>query len=218
VSGGGNPDVVRNLSVFAFRPMGLFVAPSSSSSCVGTGGESRFTDVAGRTRAYAFKIVAGNSPEVTLEVEGSVQFPSGTRLQQRGTVSVDLTDGLAGQALIREHHSTDAGARPSPPREQRRVVVIRRHIDLPRNDELHVLLTADGVLYCDQRRTDLGGLRSAARAAVAVNNEVRVVLGADKRVAHGKVVELIDALKQVGIRKFALEVEVSPPEKTHSGP
>jgi biopolymer transport protein ExbD len=193
VKGGGNPDVVRNLSLFAFRPMGL----TMRSTCVDATGESRFIDAAGRTRAYTFKLVAQNPAHVTLDLEGGVQIPSGNRWRQRGLISLDANDGLSGEARL----TVESAALASDKRE-RMVVIARAH----EPGELRVLMRADGVIFCDDVRTDLEGVRARARAAVASDAEVRAVVAADKDATYEKVMLLVDALRTAGVHKISMQV------------
>jgi biopolymer transport protein TolR len=70
-----------------------------------------------------------------------------------------------------------------------------------------VLLTKDGDIYLDGKKSDEGGLRDAARAAVAKDKETRVIISADKMAFHGSVVHVLDLIKGEGIAKFAINIE-----------
>jgi biopolymer transport protein ExbD len=199
VQGGGDPDVVRNLSLFAFRPMGLTVR----ATCVDAKGESSFTDAAGRTRAYAFQIVARDGATVTLMLDGGVRMASGTRWAQRGTLHLDLADGLTGDAQL-----TERG--PAPSAERQRTVIVT-HAENTSRAELRIDLGADGTLYCDGARSTLAAIRESARAGVAAGTLTRAILAADRSVPHGKVVELLDALKAAGVTKIAFLVGAPEP-------
>jgi biopolymer transport protein ExbD len=67
-----------------------------------------------------------------------------------------------------------------------------------------VSLTADGKLYVDRERTTLAGLRAALRQRVEENPRVVVVINADERVEHGKVVGVMDAAKKAGAARMAI--------------
>jgi biopolymer transport protein ExbD len=67
-----------------------------------------------------------------------------------------------------------------------------------------VSLTADGKLYVDRERTTLAGLRAALRQRVEENPRVVVVINADERVEHGKVVGVMDAAKKAGAAHMAI--------------
>jgi biopolymer transport protein ExbD len=88
-------------------------------------------------------------------------------------------------------------------------------IDLPRaanagestGTTLAVMLTKDGDIYLDGRKSDETGLRNAARNAAAKDKDTRVIIGADKNALHGAVVHVLDLIKGEGIAKFALNIE-----------
>jgi biopolymer transport protein ExbD len=50
-------------------------------------------------------------------------------------------------------------------------------------------------------------LASVVRSAVASNPEVEAVIAADTKVAYGRVMELIDTVRGLGVKRFAAEVE-----------
>jgi biopolymer transport protein ExbD len=89
------------------------------------------------------------------------------------------------------------------------------HVDLPRaanagestGTTLAVILTKDGDLYLDGKKTDEVGLRDSARAAVATDQDTRVVISADKNALHGSVVHILDLIKGEGISRFAINIE-----------
>lgn len=67
-----------------------------------------------------------------------------------------------------------------------------------------VSLTADGKLYVDRERTTLAGLRATLRQRIEENPRVVVVINADERVEHGKVVGVMDAAKKAGAAHMAI--------------
>jgi biopolymer transport protein ExbD len=77
---------------------------------------------------------------------------------------------------------------------------------------LVVTLTASGqCLWGQQALPACADLLPRAKERVAKNPDVRVTIHADALVAHGKVVEVLDLLKQAGITKIAFGV-APPPE------
>jgi biopolymer transport protein TolR len=88
-------------------------------------------------------------------------------------------------------------------------------VDLPRaanagestGTTLAVMLTKDGDIYLDGRKTDETGLRDAARAAADKDKDTRVIISADKNSLHGAVVHVLDLIKGEGIAKFAINIE-----------
>lgn len=73
---------------------------------------------------------------------------------------------------------------------------------------LGLTLTKDGGLMLDGETIDADRLRAAIRAARSESgDEVVCLIAADKEVAHGRVVWLIDLVKAEGVAKFALNID-----------
>ena len=70
-----------------------------------------------------------------------------------------------------------------------------------------VALTTDGALYLDGQKIDEATLRSKIRGTKGNNEDVRVVIAADKTVTHGRVVGIIDLVRKEGVAKFAINIE-----------
>lgn len=91
-------------------------------------------------------------------------------------------------------------------------------LDLPKSaagqDEqlvLEVSILANGEIRADGNAVaDTRALGELAKAAVAKNRDTRVVIRADKDAKHGRVIAVLDALKQAGITKIAFGVEPTP--------
>lgn len=69
-----------------------------------------------------------------------------------------------------------------------------------------VAMNAAGETSVESRAAAGGELLALARAAKAKNPELRAVIQADSGATHGKVVRLMDLLKQAGIAKIAFGV------------
>lgn len=67
-----------------------------------------------------------------------------------------------------------------------------------------ISLTADGKLYLDQEPITLDALRAALARRVRENPRVVVVINADERVEHGRVVAAMDAAKRAGAGRMAI--------------
>ena len=88
-------------------------------------------------------------------------------------------------------------------------------VDLPKtatSDEAtpslaNVMVTKDRMFVYNDERVDEPELARRLQAAYAQNNNVNLVLSADKDASHGDVVHVIDLSKQAGITKFALSIE-----------
>jgi len=67
-----------------------------------------------------------------------------------------------------------------------------------------VYLTVDGQIYLDDQRREGDDLRAALQQMQAGTGEDRIVLTADEGAAHGKVVALIDLIKECGFTRISL--------------
>lgn len=95
--------------------------------------------------------------------------------------------------------------------DQRGLAVSLPHGSSGRNDERRaacLTLTGDGRLYLDREE-----VASPADAALMLGNRERnasrplaVTINADKKVEHGRVVEVLDAVKREGITRVAIAV------------
>ncbi len=70
-----------------------------------------------------------------------------------------------------------------------------------------ITMAGDGRMFLNDKETDLAGILTAAQSEAQKNPEVQAVISADKEVAHGKVVSVMDAVKQGGIKKFAISID-----------
>jgi biopolymer transport protein ExbD len=68
-------------------------------------------------------------------------------------------------------------------------------------------LTAQGDIFYSNKRVTRPQLTQILEKAVSINPELRIVLSADTSVPHGKVVELLDLIRQAGVAKVALAVQ-----------
>jgi biopolymer transport protein ExbD len=88
-------------------------------------------------------------------------------------------------------------------------------VDLPRaaaggetvGPTLALALDRDRKLFLDWAPATLDAAREAVRAAVAKSPEARALISADRAVSHGRVIEVIDLVKDEGLTRFAIDVE-----------
>jgi biopolymer transport protein ExbD len=72
-------------------------------------------------------------------------------------------------------------------------------------------LTTDGKVRVDSAPVaNDEAIAELARQAKARNKDMRVVIRADKKVEHGRVIRVLDILKQAGLAKFAFGVAPAP--------
>lgn len=72
---------------------------------------------------------------------------------------------------------------------------------------LALTLTKEGQLYLNGDRSDEAAVVKQIAADLPKNPDLQAVIAADKVVAHGNVVRIIDLVKRAGIRKFAINVD-----------
>lgn len=73
--------------------------------------------------------------------------------------------------------------------------------------KLNIAMTADGRINLNGVFVEEAAVQSKAAEEVAKNPEVQAVISADKDVPHGKVVGLLDIVKGVGVKKFAISID-----------
>jgi biopolymer transport protein ExbD len=77
---------------------------------------------------------------------------------------------------------------------------------------LNLVITRDGALHIDGAPRTLAEARSVVAAAAARQADTQAVISADRGVEYGRVIEVVDLVKQHGITSFALDVERAPVE------
>jgi biopolymer transport protein ExbD len=75
-----------------------------------------------------------------------------------------------------------------------------------------ITLAADGSTYIDGKAVpNDDAITAPARDAVAKNPDLRAIIKADSAVPHGRVIHVLDLLKQAHIGKIAFGVQPGPP-------
>ncbi len=77
---------------------------------------------------------------------------------------------------------------------------------------LAIMMTENGDVYLDGVKTDDTGIRNVISKTKKNNAEVRVVIAADKKVEHGRVIGIIDLVRKLGISKFAINIDSTKEE------
>ncbi|MCK9464173.1 MAG: biopolymer transporter ExbD [Proteobacteria bacterium] len=88
-------------------------------------------------------------------------------------------------------------------------------VDLPKaanagtavEDTLNLVVTKERALVLDGEPTTFAAASDTIRARAATNPELQAVISADKRLAYGDVVDVIDMVKAGGVASFALNIE-----------
>jgi biopolymer transport protein ExbD len=77
----------------------------------------------------------------------------------------------------------------------------------PENETIGISLQADGAILVNGSSVSPKGLREGLRAARAANEDVIALVAADKGVAWGRVVWLLDTMKDEGQAKYAFNID-----------
>ncbi len=72
---------------------------------------------------------------------------------------------------------------------------------------VNLVLDERGTLYMDGEETSMEAARLALRALADRDADAKAIISADKRLSHGRVVEIIDLVKTEGLHKFAINIE-----------
>jgi biopolymer transport protein ExbD len=85
-------------------------------------------------------------------------------------------------------------------------------VDLPKGSSVQragetdqvVVVTKEGDIFYQDERVDLATLQAALRQAQQEQPAFRAVIKADKNALHGRVVEIMDMAKTMGIERLAI--------------
>jgi biopolymer transport protein ExbD len=72
---------------------------------------------------------------------------------------------------------------------------------------LAITITEDGTYYLDGQRVDEAKIKQTIARTRQDNPDVRVIIAADQRLEHGKVVRVIDLVRKLGVAKFAINID-----------
>lgn len=76
---------------------------------------------------------------------------------------------------------------------------------------LSITLTTDGRVLLNGEVSDNEKIKLQAQGELQKNPEVQAIISADREVPHGQVVAMIDLVKQLGVKKFAISIEKASP-------
>ena len=77
---------------------------------------------------------------------------------------------------------------------------------------LAITLTRQGDLYLNERPTSEQALATHVRTELDRNPNLQALISADTELPYGRVIWLIDLIKQLGVRRYALNVAYRSPE------
>ena len=70
-----------------------------------------------------------------------------------------------------------------------------------------VSITPEGKIFIDKQEVPRESVRTILQQRLSANPELLVLINADERVEHGRVVEIMDDARQVGVTKMAIVVK-----------
>ena len=76
---------------------------------------------------------------------------------------------------------------------------------------LSLTLSSNGTLFLNGAPTDEATLRGYLPELAKSDPKAQAIIAADKDVSHGEVIKLIDLIRQLGIFRFALNVDPTRP-------
>jgi len=76
----------------------------------------------------------------------------------------------------------------------------------PRQDRLEVTIRADGALYLDKESVEREELATRLRALLSDSPGLLVVVNADRKAEHGRVVEVMDTARRAGAQHLTIGV------------
>ena len=73
---------------------------------------------------------------------------------------------------------------------------------------INIMIDSSGAVFLNEKKTDLSELKSVVSTRLISNPDMPVIVKADKEVKYDCVIQVIDAAKQAGAKRFALGVEL----------
>ena len=73
---------------------------------------------------------------------------------------------------------------------------------------INIMIDAAGGIYLNEKRTELAEIKATVSTRLISNPDMPVIVKADKEVKYDAVIQVIDAAKQAGAKRFALGVEL----------
>jgi biopolymer transport protein ExbD len=77
----------------------------------------------------------------------------------------------------------------------------------PANESAAVTITQEGKVFIDKQEVARDDIRSVLQQRLATKPDLLVLINADERVEHGRVVEIMDDARQAGVVKMAIAVK-----------
>ena len=85
-------------------------------------------------------------------------------------------------------------------------------VRLEASERLELAVTAGGDIFFENQPTSLSGLSGLLNRTGAAGDEVVVVISADREVPYGRLVRVMDTLRQAGFSRVVLPGRIEPQE------
>lgn len=73
--------------------------------------------------------------------------------------------------------------------------------------QLSITLSLNGQLLLNGKVTNEEEIKNFSKKTAAEQPEIQAIIAADKDVAHGRVISVIDIVKSAGVKKFAISID-----------
>ena len=73
---------------------------------------------------------------------------------------------------------------------------------------INIMIDAAGAIFLNEQKIELAEVKSTVSTRLISNPDMPVIVKADKEVKYDAVIQVIDAAKQAGAKRFALGVEL----------
>ena len=80
----------------------------------------------------------------------------------------------------------------------------------PENVKVILSIDIEGGYYINKKSIEPPALSDRLQQMTKKNKDMKAVIAADKNVAHGNVIALIDLIRKAGVTKFAVSIEPAP--------
>jgi biopolymer transport protein ExbD len=77
----------------------------------------------------------------------------------------------------------------------------------PASESVAITITPDGKVFIDKQEVPRENIRTVLQRRLAVNPDLLILINADERVEHGRVVDVMDDARQAGVTKMAIAVK-----------
>jgi biopolymer transport protein ExbD len=77
----------------------------------------------------------------------------------------------------------------------------------PASESAAVTITPDGKVFIDKQEVPRENIRAVLQQRLSANPELLILINADERVEHGRVVDVMDDARQAGVVKMAIAVK-----------